>query len=48
MKLKIRAKGKQLKTLKRTGKVKLAAKVTFTPTGGAAKARSKKVQLKKR
>lgn len=48
VKLKIRAKGKQLRTLNQTGKVKVAAKVTFTPTGGDPKARSKTVRLKQR
>ena len=41
VKLKIGAKGKKLRTLNKTGKVKVAAKVTFTPTGGDPKARSK-------
>jgi hypothetical protein len=48
VKLKIRAKGNQLRTLNKTGKVKVAAKVTFTPTGGDPSARSKKLVLKKR
>jgi hypothetical protein len=48
VKLNIRAKGKKLRTLNDTGKVKVAAKVTFTPTGGDAKARSKKLSLTKR
>jgi hypothetical protein len=48
VKLRIGAKGKQLRTLNKTGKVKVAAKVTFTPTGGDPKARSKQLSLKKR
>jgi hypothetical protein len=48
VKLKIGAKGKQLRTLNERGKVKVAAKVTFTPTGGDPKARSKKLSLNKR
>jgi hypothetical protein len=46
--LKIRAKGKKLRTLNKTGKVKVAAKVTFTPSGGSPAARSKKLLLKKK
>jgi hypothetical protein len=48
VKLKIRAQGKQLSTLKATGSVKVAAKVTFTPKGGDPRARSKRLTLKKR
>jgi hypothetical protein len=48
VKLKIGAKGKTLRTLNKIGKVKLAAKVTFTPTGGDPKVRSKKLSLNKR
>jgi hypothetical protein len=48
VKLTIRAKGKQLRTLNKRGKVKVAAKVTFTPTAGQPKARSKTLSLKKR
>lgn len=48
VKLKVGAKGKQRKQLNETGKVKLAAKVTFTPTGGDAKARTKKLRLTQR
>lgn len=48
VKLNIRAKGKQRKTLNKSGKVKVAAKVTFTPTGGDPKARSKQLTLKQR
>ena len=48
VKLKIGAKGKKLRTLNETGKAKVAAKVTFTPTGGDPKARSKRIQLQQR
>jgi hypothetical protein len=48
VRVKIGAKGKKLRTLNKTAKVKVAAKVTFTPTGGDPKARSTSVQLKKR
>jgi hypothetical protein len=48
VRVKIGAKGKKLRTLNKTGKMKVAAKVTFTPTGGDPKARSTSVQLKKR
>jgi hypothetical protein len=48
VKLKIAAKGKQLRKLNKSGKVKVAAKVTFTPTGGDPRARSKKLSLTKR
>jgi hypothetical protein len=48
VKLTVRAKGNTLKTLRNTGKAKISPKVTYTPTGGKAKARSKKLTLKKR
>ncbi len=48
VKLKIAAKGKQLRKLNKRGKVKVAAKVTFTPTGGDPRPRSKKLSLTKR
>jgi hypothetical protein len=48
VKLKIRARGKQLDTLRSTGKVKVAAKVTFTPEGGDPRSRTKRLELKKR
>jgi hypothetical protein len=48
VKLTVAAKGKKLRRLNRRGKVNVAAKVTFTPTGGEAKARSKKLSLKQR
>jgi len=48
VKLEIGATGKNLRTLKKRKKVTVAAKVTFTPTGGAPKAASKNVPLQKR
>ena len=45
--LKIKAKGKKLATLNRTGKVKLSPSITYTPTGGSPKTQSTKVKLKK-
>ena len=48
VKLKIGAKGKKLRRLNRTGKVKVAVKVTFTPTGGDPKVRSKRIRLQQR
>jgi hypothetical protein len=46
-KLVIRARGKKRKKLNDTGKVKLNAKITYTPTGGTANTLSKKVKLKR-
>ncbi len=46
VKLVIRAKGKQAKTLRKTGKVKLKAKITYAPTGGEAATQSRKLKLK--
>lgn len=43
--LTVKAKGKAAKTLKKQGKVTVKAKVTFTPTGGKAKTKSKTVKL---
>ncbi len=45
VKLVIRAKGKQAKTLRKTGKVKLKTKITYTPTGGGSASRSTKLKL---
>lgn len=42
----VKPKGKTAKTLSRTGKAKVKAKITFTPTGGAAGVTSKKLKLK--
>jgi hypothetical protein len=47
VKLLIRAKGKQAKRLKRQGKLGLKAKITYTPTGGAASTQTLKLTLKK-
>jgi hypothetical protein len=46
-KLVIRAKGKKKQKLNDVGKVKLNAKLTFTPTGGTPATASRKVKLKK-
>lgn len=48
VKLKVGAKGRKLRTLKRTGKVKVAAKFTFTPKGGNPKVRYKTLLLERR
>jgi hypothetical protein len=47
VKVKVAAKGDQLKTLNKKGKVQVKAKVTFTPTGGDSRTKSKTVTLKK-
>jgi hypothetical protein len=44
----VKAKGKRKRTLDRTGKVKVRAKVTFTPTGGDPNTQAKTVKLIKR
>jgi len=44
----VKAKGKQLKTLNATGKVKLTVTITYTPTNGAPGNQSVKVMLKKK
>jgi hypothetical protein len=46
--LTIRATGKKRKKLNRTGKVKLAPSITYTPTGGSASTQATKLKLKKR
>jgi hypothetical protein len=43
----IKAKGKQLKTLNQTGKVKLKVAITYTPANGSPGTQSVKVKLKK-
>jgi hypothetical protein len=48
VKLIIRAKGKKKRKLNETGKVKVMATITFTPTGGDPNAQSRKLKLKKR
>jgi hypothetical protein len=45
--LTIKASGKKKSELKETGKVKLATKITFTPTGGDPSTQSLKLKLKK-
>ena len=47
-KLLVKAKGKKRKKLNTAGKAKLKAKVTFTPAGGLANTKTKKLTLKKR
>jgi hypothetical protein len=44
-KLKVKAKGKAARTLKKKGKVRVTAKVTFTPTGGTARTQTKRIKL---
>ena len=43
----IKAKGKKKRKLNDTGKVKLNATISYTPTGGTASTHSRKVKLKK-
>ncbi len=43
----IRAKGKTMRKLKETGKVKVRPKLTYTPTGGDPSTQSRGLQLKK-
>jgi hypothetical protein len=46
--LKLKASGKQQKTLNKSGKVKVKAKISFTPTGGTATSQNRKLKLKKK
>jgi hypothetical protein len=46
--LRIKAKGKKLRKLKSTGKVKVAFSITYTPTGGQPNTQARKVKLKKK
>jgi hypothetical protein len=46
--LPIKARGKKRRKLNTTGKVKLAASITYTPTGGDPRAQSVAVKLKKK
>ena len=46
--LAVRAKGKALRALRRSGKAKVRLRVTFTPDGGTAGSRTKTVTLQKR
>jgi DNA-binding beta-propeller fold protein YncE len=48
VKLAVKAKGKALKKLNETGKATLKAKLTFTPTGGAALTKPRSLTLKKK
>jgi hypothetical protein len=48
VKLTIRAKGTKKAKLDRAGKVKVKAKVTFTPNGGLPATQSRKIKLKKK
>jgi Tol biopolymer transport system component len=48
VRLKIEAKGRKKRKLNRAGKAKLQLKVAYTPTGGTADVKTKKVKLKKR
>jgi hypothetical protein len=48
VKLKVLTKGKKRRTLNRTGKVKVTAKITYTPTGGAPNTKAERVKLIKR
>ena len=45
--LRIRARGKWLRRLRTTGRVKVKAAVTFTPTGGTPNTKRKRIVLKK-
>lgn len=47
-KLMIKPKGRARKALKRKGKVKVQATVTFTPTGGDANSQPKMIRLKRK
>jgi len=44
----IKAKGKKKRKLNRTGKVNLAAKISFAPTGGSPRTQTRKIKLQKR
>lgn len=46
--LKVASKGKAKRKLRHSGKVKVKVKVTFTPTGGTAGSKSKKLVLKRK
>jgi hypothetical protein len=48
VKLLIKSKGAKKKKLNRTGKVRVRAKFTFTPTGGTANTKAKRIKLKKK
>jgi hypothetical protein len=48
VKLLIKSKGRKRKKLNATGKVKVKPMITYTPTGGSANSKTKRVKLKKR
>ncbi len=47
-KLRVRAKGSKRQALERNGTVKVRAKITYTPSGGDSRTRTRKLKLKKR
>ena len=47
VKLRIKAKGRKRHKLNRTGRVKVAAKVTYTPTFGLPATKTRKIRLGK-
>ena len=47
MKLRIKAKGRKRRKLNRTGRVKVGAKVTYTPTFGLPATQTRKIRLRK-
>jgi sugar lactone lactonase YvrE len=47
VKLRIKAKGRKVRKLNRTGRVKVSAKVTYTPTFGFPATKTRKIQLRK-
>jgi virginiamycin B lyase len=47
VKLRIKAKGRKRRKLNRTGRVKVAAKVTYTPTFGLPATKTRKIRLRK-
>ncbi len=46
-KLKVRARGRAARKLRRTGKVSVSAKVTYTPTGGKPNTERKRIRLRR-
>ena len=46
-KLKVRAKGRAARKLRRTGKLRVTAKVTYTPTGGKRNTEKRKIKLER-
>ena len=46
VKMLVKVKGKKKKTLEATGKLQVKVKVSYTPTGGTANSKSKKLVLK--